>query len=285
MKKILILAAVLTVSFTSCRIYDPLYDGGLMLTTEWSERTEGVAIPDSYHVRLSTYSATHTEASRLVDHPFDPATHRLHIWHPAQGITVEGTVATVGEHAEEPQQTRQEHGGVIAGNPEWLFTCAMDAQIGGAAYQQHIAPMRQQVRQLTFIIRATGGSAGRIEGISGVLTGAAKSLDFDTDEHTVPSDVGLKFEKNADGDWQATVRLLGVTGERQLLSARIAFADGAPEEIALNSDLVEELTDFNVDKKTPLTLVAQLVETPSGAGFTATIEAWERIERGGVIAD
>jgi hypothetical protein len=301
MKKILIFTAGLAASFTSCRIYDPINDGGLLLTTEWSERTDGVAVPDSYHVKLGDYSATHTEATQTINRRFASDTYRLHIWHPAHGITIDGTVATIMDLEEVPQRrslsgtrenltgTRQgeegEFGGLITGNPGWLFTCAMDVDIKGGGAQELIAPMRQQIGELTLIIRPTGENADRIAGISGTLMGAARKLDFDTGQYSSPSDVQFEYEKNADGDWQATARLLGVTGISQLLNVGIFFTDNTPEFIMLDSDLTEELAGFNDNKKTPIVLGAQIVETPTGVGFTSTIESWDRIERGEVIAE
>ncbi|MDR2890538.1 MAG: FimB/Mfa2 family fimbrial subunit [Alistipes sp.] len=310
MKKILILAAGLALSFSSCRIYDPLNEAGLVLTTEWSERSEGVTVPESYNVELGDYSATHTEAAQKIDHPFTRDTYRLHIWNPTQGVKVDGTVVTVMdlEEEQEPQRrsladarenlagmrerrnlagTRQgeEYGGLLTGNIGWLFTSAMDADIQGGGAQEIVAPMSQQVGELTFIIEPTGENADRIDGIAGTLTGAAKKLDFDTGKHSVSSEVQFDFEKNADGKWQASTRLLGVTGTSQIMSVWIFFAENRPDVIVLDSDMTETLAGFNTNKKTPVVLGTQIVETPSEAGFTSTIDNWERIEREGITAE
>ena len=67
------------------------------------------------------------------------------------------------------------------------------------------------------------------------------------------SNVVLPFTKIPEGDdagkWKATVRLLGVTGTEQLLTAEIRYADGNPSPTTLKSDLTEALKEFNTRKR------------------------------------
>lgn len=53
----------------------------------------------------------------------------------------------------------------------------------------------------------------------------------------------------------------------------------------LDSDLTAALATFNDNKNEPLTLGGQAEETPSPAGFTTIINAWNKITGGSVIAN
>ncbi len=277
----------------ACDVTDPIYNtphpehGRVTLTTDWSGRGEGIDIPSSHHVRANgDESGKQTFTAHTNDHPelFDPGTHRLHLWHDAAGITVSGNIASVGVEA---RHTRADE--IIVGNPDWFFSSAMDIDIEADNVHEFTAPMTQQVRELTLMIEPTGGTIHRIESFTGTLSGVAGALDIDTGAHGSPSAVTLDFTNITDrgegGTRAATVRLLGIAGSEQRLSCTITFIDGSPEAISFDSDLSEALAGFNTDKKTPLTLRGTVVETPTGAGFTASITDWNTIDKDGVIAD
>ena len=151
------------------------------------------------------------------------------------------------------------------------------------------AVMHQQVRQLTLVIEPTGDAADRIESIKGSLSGAAGKLDFATGAYGAASDVALHFTKITEGSdagkWTATVRLLGITGNTQTLTATLTYTDGNPQPTSLNSDLTATLDDFNDGKTSPLTLGGTIAETPGEAGFTGEITGWETVDGGGVDAE
>ena len=149
--------------------------------------------------------------------------------------------------------------------------------------------MQQQVRQLTLVIEPTGGTTDRIEGVEGYLSGAAATFDMDNGTHGTPSNVALTFTKitsGADaGKWSATMRLLGVAGTAQRLTAQIRFSGNSPQPVTLTSDLTTMLATFNTDKTKPLALGGTVAETPTGAGFSATITDWKQVTGGPVTAD
>ena len=152
------------------------------------------------------------------------------------------------------------------------------------------AAMKQQVRELTLVVKPTGDAAGRITEIVAHLTGAAGTLDFATDTYGAASNVVLPFTKITEGDdagkWKATVRLLGVTGTEQLLTGEIRYADGNPTPTTLKSDLTEALKEFNTGKGESLTLGGTLVETPEGMEVDgAEINGWEEVKGDDVNAD
>ena len=279
---ILTLALLLTLG--GC-VKDELHDtphpdtGKVTVTADWSDRGEGVDIPASWHIAMGDYTGTETSATHALDHLFAPGSYTLAAWNPAEGITVSGTTAAVAAA----------DGGCIVNTPGWLFTSVQEIEIEADTDYELTAVMHQQVRQLTLVIEPTGDAAERIESIGGTLSGAAGTLDFATGTHGTPSEVELHFTKITEGDdagkWMATVRLLGIAGDAQRLTATLTYTDGNPQPTSLNSDLTAALDSFNDGKTTPLTLGGTIAETPGEAGFTGEITDWETVDGGGVDAE
>ena len=295
----LIGAAAIAALLAGCDVKDPIYDtphpehGTVALTTDWSGIGEGLTAPASYTVAVTPaaaaatggYTATLTGTTTTLDHLFEPGKYSIYAYNTAEHIAVTGTVASVGAASAPAGQT-----GTFVGNaPGWLFASAMDATIEADTEHTYTAVMRQQVRQLTLIIEPTGGTTDRVESITGTLSDVAGTLDIDNGTHGSPSNVAMTFSKITEGTdagkYAATVRLLGTAGTQQQLTATIAFTDGSPAAVTLTSDLTTALAAFNADKRTPLTLGGSVVETPTGAGFSATITGWTPVHGGPVTAD
>lgn len=279
-------AAVLACAmFTGC-VKDPVYNtphpdhGRITLTTGWDDRGGGIEIPGNYTVRIGDYTATLSGATNVLDHLFTPDKYGIYAYNTADAVTVSGTVATVAAASGNWDGV----GSFVTGTPGWLFTHVQQVEIEKDREYGLKAPMRQQVRQLTLVVEPAGGAAARIAGIEGYLAGAAGTLDFERNEYGTPSNVELSFTRIATGSdagkWSVTVRLLGIAGGRQRLTATIRFADDNPRPVTLDSDLTTALDGFNDDKKTPLTLGATIAETPDEAGFTATITGWTEVDNG-----
>ena len=266
-------------------VKDELHDtphpdtGKVTVTADWSDRGEGVDIPAEWTVTMGGYTGTETGATHSPDYLFNPGSYTLAVYNPADGITVSGMTAAVAAA----------DGGCIVNTPGWLFTSVQEVEIEADTDYSLTAVMHQQVRQLTLVIEPTGDAAERIESIEGTLSGAAGTLDFATGTHSTPSEVELHFTKITDGDdagkWMATVRLLGIAGDAQRLTATLTYTDGNPQPTSLNSDLTSALNGFNEDKTTPLTLGGTVVETPGEAGFTGEITDWEEVDGGHVNAE
>lgn len=248
-------------------------------SADWSDRGEGVDIPASWHIAMGDYTGTETGETHAPDYLFNPGSYTLAVYNPADGITVSGTTATVATA----------DGDFIANTPGWLFTSVQEVAIEADTDYELTAVMHQQVRQLTLVIEPTGDAADRIESIEGTLSGAAGTLDFATGTHSTPSEVELHFTKITSGDdagkWMATVRLLGIAGNSQRLTATLTYTDGNPQPTSLNSDLTSALNSFNDGKTAPLTLGGTLAETPGEAGFTGEISGWEKVDGGEVDAE
>lgn len=277
-------AAALTLAATSC-VKDELHDtphpdyGKITVTADWSDRGEGVDIPAEWTVTMGDYTGTETGETHSPDYLFKPGGYTLAAYNTPEGITISGTMATVAAA----------DGGCIVNTPGWLFTSVQEVEIEADTDYSLTAVMRQQVRELTLVIEPAGDAAERIESIEGTLSGAAGTLDFATGTHGTPSEVELHFTKITDGDdagkWMATVRLLGIAGNLQRLTATLTYTDGNPQPTALESDLTTALADFNDGKTAPLTLGGTIAETPGEAGFTGEITDWETVDGGGVDAE
>lgn len=279
-----ILTLALLFTLGSC-VKNELHDtphpdtGKVTVTADWTDRGDGVDIPAEWTVTMGDYTGTETGATHSPDYLFTPGSYTLAVYNPTDGITVSGTTAAVAAA----------DGGFIANTPGWLFTSVQEVAIEADTDYELTAVMHQQVRQLTLVIEPTGDAADRIESIVGTLSGAAGTLNFATGTHGTPSEVELRFTKITSGDdagkWTATVRLLGIAGDVQRLTATLTYTDGNPQPTSLNSDLTAALDDFNNGKTTSLTLGGTIAETPGEAGFTGEITGWETVDGNGVDAE
>ncbi len=277
-------AAAAVLLATSC-VKDELHDtphpdtGKITVTADWTDRGDGVDIPAEWTVTMGGYTGTETGETHAPDYLFSPGSYTLAVYNPADGITVSGTTAAVAAA----------DGGCIVNTPGWLFTSVQEVSIEADTDYELTATMHQQVRQLTLVIEPTGDAKDRIESIEGSLSGAAGTLDFAAWTYGAASDVALHFTKITEGSdagkWTATVRLLGITGNTQTLTATLTYADGNPADTGLESDLSTALADFNADKTVPLTLGGTIADTPTEAGVEAGITGWEKIDGGDVNAD
>ena len=275
---IIILSAALPL-LSAC-VKDELHDtphpdyGKITVTADWSDRGDGVDIPAEWTVTMGDYAGTETGTTHTPDYLFAPGSYTLAAYNIPENITVSGTTATIAPETG--------NGTYISNAPGWLFTSVQEVTVEADTDYELTAAMHQQVRQLTLVIEPTGDAAGRIESIEGSLSGAAGTFDFATGAYGTASDVALNFTKITDGSdagkWTATVRLLGITGNTQTLTATLTYTDGNPQPTDLESDLTAALADFNADKTVPLTLGGTIAETPTEAGVEAGITGWETIE-------
>jgi len=271
MKKIQFIITLSVLLFSACARVD-VYDtdhpnhGAITLTTDWSQIGQGIAAPQTYTIQMGRYSANVTGATNVIDNLFLPGNYQANIYNTANKIAVSGSVATLATT-----------GGIADPLPGWLFTSTLKADIEQDKEQHLTATMRQQVRQLNLVIEPTGGTTDRIERITASLSGVASSLDFASNTHNGAASVVPVFSKRSDGKWVATVRLLGITGDEQKLSTTMFFADNSPAPISEESNIHSQLSNFNSDKRAPLTLTMRITETFTGAEFSATSTDWTEI--------
>ena len=254
---------------------DPTYNtdhpahGRITLTTNWDNRTPDIPVPDTYHVRVGSYMVTLNQPVTTIDNLFVPDTYPAHIYTLPHHIYMEQKVATVASLGEP---------GFIQPQPGWLFSCTMEATIEKDTEHQFTAVMAQQMRRLTLVIQPTGGTTNRIAAINATLTGVAGEIDLQTLKTKTPMSVAPQFSMNAaDGKYYATLHLLGTVGESQTLNITLRFDNQTPAQQMQQYNLATLLEGFNNNKETPLTLEAQMVETPTEAGFEATITDWTKV--------
>ena len=271
------------------RVKDELHDtphpdyGKITVTADWTDRGDDVNIPAEWTVTMGGYTGTEIGETHAPDYLFAPGSYTLAAYNTPENITVSGTTATVAKA----------HGDAadlfISNAPGWLMTSVQEVTVEADTDYELTATMHQQVRQLTLVIEPTGDAADRIESIEGSLSGAAGTPDFATGTYGAASAVVLHFHKTNESEdvrkRTAPVRLLGITGKTQTLTATLTYADGNPADTDLESDLTEALADFNADKTVPLTLGGTIAETPTEAGVEAGITGWEKIDGGGVDAE
>jgi hypothetical protein len=171
------------------------------------------------------------------------------------------------------------------GDLGWFFTGSQDLSIERDRDYAFTVAMQQQVRQLTLVLEATGSAKDKITAIDATLSGVAGAINIDNGNPTGNAvSVVPVFTRQTDGKYYATIRLLGITGNAQTLTVTLSFAGGNPSSVTIPCDLSDPLATFNADKKTPLTLNATTVVTPTEAGFTAAIDEWVNNE-GYIIAE
>lgn len=285
--KILIASAGVALLLWSCDVKDPIYEtehpnhGKVTLTVDWSGIGAGIAKPANYNISVAEYSSMLAGDQNLLDHLFTPGTYAALAWNVAQNITIRGKTATVANST----TTKEAVSPIIHHAPGWLFTAQLkNMVIEKDKHHNFKVAMKQEVRELTLMIEPTGGTVDRIASISGHLSGVAGTLDMESGTHGAPSYVDLNFIKGDDGKFRATVRILGVVGSEQIMTAKVLFNDGGPSDQPFESNMSSTLANFNSDKKTPLTLKAT-VETTSESGFEASITDWIVVTGGPAIAD
>ena len=141
---------------------------------------------------MGDYTGTETSATHTPDHLFAPGSYTLAVWNPAEGITVNGTTATIAAAT----GTRAGTDTFVNNAPGWFFTYTEQVTIEKDRDYPLTAAMKQQVRELTLVVKPTGDAAGRITEIVAHLTGAARTLDFATSKKT-------KAKKSGDKDSSA----------------------------------------------------------------------------------
>lgn len=286
-------AALLAVSCVKNKLFDTPHPdhGTITVLADWSARGQGIDIPATWSVSVGDYTGTETGATHTPDRLFEPGPYSLTVWNPADGIAVSGTTATVAPtFIVHSTRVPEETGGLIISDPGWFFTHTQQVTIEKDRDHLFVAPMQQQVRELTLVIEPSGDAAGRITKIAAELSGAAGTLDFATGTYGTPSTVPFSFTKitsGADaGKWAGTVRLLGIAGSEQRLTGEISYEDNNPLPSTLESDLTEALAAFNTGKDEPLTLGGTIVKTPDAAEFTEfEVSDWKTVENDDIYAD
>lgn len=262
-KTILIMCALSVLTLTSC-VKDELYNtphpgkGVLVVAADFTERTEGNAVPDEYVVSVAGIDCAATSDAAVCFPELLPAgRHPIEAYNNPECVGIEDGIAAVDVLPD----------GTIEALPQVLYTYSGMADVAADDTVRITMPMGQRMRDLYIKFTVTEGDAGRLVSVDGSLSGVAGSFDVGGGTVGGAMTVAPGFEIKGDCV-EGHVRLLGMSGGMQTLSMSIIFNDGTTQTV--ESDVSGFLQNFNADMLTPLELRGNLL-LPLASGFNFTI--------------
>ena len=210
--------------------------------------------------------------------PLTPGEHTVLVYNTPEGFTVTDGIAYV----ERVDGTRALTD-LIDPLPETLYSGTKTVTVVADDTLHLDLSVAQRTRDLRLELTVTEGDPERITAITGILSGVAGAYDLRSETlygeavSTAPA-----FTRSGD-KVSADLRLLGTMGGAQVLTLRLSFLNGNPQDITIESDLTEQLAGFNLGTGT-ITLDGEL-HTPTEAGVEAAIIDCEKIDGGGVDAE
>ena len=209
--------------------------------------------------------------------PLTPGEHTVLVYNTPEGFTVTDGIAYV-----ERMDGTRALADLIDPLPETLYSGTKTVTVVADDTLHLDLSVAQRTRDLHLELTVTEGDPERIAAITGTLSGVAGAYDLRSETlygeavSTAPA-----FTRNGD-KVAADLRLLGTMGEAQVLTLRLSFLNGNPQDITIESDLTEQLADFNLGTGT-ITLDGEL-HTPTEAGVEAAIMDWKVVDGGSVDA-
>ena len=209
--------------------------------------------------------------------PLTPGEHTVLVYNTPEGFTVTDGIAYV----ERVDGTRALTD-LIDPLPETLYSGTKTVSVVADDTLHLDLSVAQRTRDLRLELTVTEGDPERIASITGTLSGVAGAYDLRSETlHGEAVSTAPAFIRNGD-KIEADLRLLGTMGGAQVLTLRLSFLNGNPQDITIESDLTEQLADFNLDTGT-ITLDGEL-HTPTEAGVEAAIMDWKVVDGGSVDA-
>ncbi|MDR2773172.1 MAG: hypothetical protein LBC19_00265 [Tannerella sp.] len=266
MNKVKHLLLVITIlAFSGCDDFNTSHpdDGGIILTTEWSQN--GNAIPESYKARviypsgsIQDFNGLSGERNNLVVEPGDVA---LYVYNPAENITIFGSKAVVTDD-----------GAGITAHPGAFFSSFGEVHTQQDQDVDHTAVMRRQTGDLKLSLAIKPAAMiNRVKVIRATLEGVASEVNMQTNALSKPSSVSFPLSQSS---FYATAmpRLLGFEpSTRPNLTLNVELENGYAT--SLTHDLSSLVKDFNPATGNLFTLNASLFIS-DGNGIT--IDHWER---------
>lgn len=255
--------------------------GAVKVTTDWTGRSSDVVLPTDYILHIGSEEQTVKGETNAFKALFLPGTQSLLVYHQAEGISIDGNIASVNTRAD----------GTLEPMPGFLFSAAQTLDVVADDTVRVAVKMQQHIRTLALSLNLKPGEELRIGNITATLTGIASVIDLATGAmqavggKTVVPAFSIRTDDGrtrAEGDpiLAATVRLLGVeTGEKQVLTLVITLTDGYMQTIS--TDLSELLKHFGESDMDPLELDATL-ELPVAPGVGGTISGWNVVDNGDI---
>lgn len=279
---VLVAAACVKVDTSDITPPEPDGPGKININGDWLGDYPG----SNFNVHVGGDDAQDVKpGDNILDGLYEPGHYNIYIYNDADQITVSGTDGNMSATVTGVSTPEGETGDFIEPMPGWFFSSATKESIEKDKVNGIAPDIRPQTRELNLLIEPTGGTIDRIADIGGSLSGVAGALSLDTGEPIGdPKKVSVTFTEITSGEnagkYIATVRLLDVLGDTQKLRITVRYNDGTPPDQLEEYELNALLSGFANDKPTPLTLGAQIVETPTApttspeVEFTATISNW-----------
>ena len=261
--------------------------GALLVTTDWTARSSEATLPGSYILRIGAEEQTVSGETNPFASLFLPGNQSLLVCHQAEGITVDGDIATLNTLPD----------GTLTPTPGYLFSATRELEFIPDDTLKVTLAMQQRIRQLTLQLKLSPGDEERITAVSATLTGILPAIHLADGSPasgsgksiippfalTHPDASGTRRHATRaatrSSALSATVRLPGVMpGETQLLTLSLTLSDGHTQ--TLTTDLTEALKNFGTDVA-PLALDATL-QLPTPAGVGGSITDWTVVNNGDV---
>lgn len=247
--------------------------GALLVTTDWSTRSSSAPLPSHYILRIGDTEQTVSGETNPFATLLLPGNQHLLACNQPDGITLNGTVATVNTLPD----------GTLTPTPGYLFSATRELEIIPDDTLRVTVTMQQRIRQLTLILKLSPGDENRLSHLSATLTGILPAIHLadgspasDSGKSIIPPFTRAATRSSA---LSATVRLPGVMpGETQLLTLSLTLSDGHTQ--TLTTDLTEALKNFGNDPE-PLNLDATL-QLPTPTGIGGSITDWNVVDNGDV---
>lgn len=253
-------AIVFSLIAIGCNKEDSADPPKVTLTTDWTNRTEGVAIPSEYTVIINSQKLTYKTATNTLPE-LDAGTYPVTIYNQSDKVTIDGTSAKIATS-----------GSIVDAQPGYLFYSALDVKFENDMEKAVTAVMQQQIRMLNIELNVTEGDINNIESIDASLSGVANVMNLTDGTY---SGTGLLVKPTftkSDNKLVASVKLIGLTTETQNLTLNITYKGGINQQIV--SDVSSLLTNFGVDKYQPLTLKGN-AEIFTAIDTQITIGSWD----------
>ena len=275
-------AAVLLASCVKDDLYNTPHPdkGAVVITTDWTEALAESTVPDTYLLRMDDGKAVQASGETTVypDLPA-PGAHTLLIYNEPEGITVEGSTATIALKD-----------GMLIPLPGYLFSAEKQLDVMQDETLRITVPMQRRLCPIILSLDLNGENADEIARIDATLSGMAGSVDLRTgtpgnESLTVRFNVRSAEAKARATDAVALEMKCRVTGTaqggRQILTVKVTMADGYVSTIT--SDLTENLKDLNADME-PVRLEGS-IEAPQDGYFSGTIKDWDVVSGGDIDAN
>lgn len=248
------------------------FQGVLVVTPDWSLRSEDATLPDSYVMRIGKQQQTATGNSALFPSLLPPGKQQLLVYNTPTGITVNGNTATVDTLTD----------GTLTPMPGHLMAGAQQITVQPDDTISATITTRQYTRTITLVLKIKPGDENRIAATAATLSGIATAIDL-VEGHTAGSGersvrpLFTPAEEQGLPLLSATLRLTGIAeGKQQLLTLDLTLNDG--HQHSVTTDLTPALSKFAAGNS-PLRIEATL-SLPQHPDMTADITDWILVDNG-----